>query len=207
MKKQKRFIGFTLIEMLVVIAIILLLAAILTPVLGRARESGRATRCISNLKNLHLAALNYASEGRLPLAASYVGQDQYGKYYEEKGWVAWWNYTSGSSSPGAYAQVAPNGIRCITNGTLHVYARSADIYMCPTLKITYPTYTRGYAMNSNMSWAVMTRVAATTSVLFGDDAGATSATADSAFGTNEVNKLHGGKKGHVVYVDGHVEKW
>ena len=40
--------GFTLIELLVVIAIIAILAAILFPVFAQARESARATSCLSN---------------------------------------------------------------------------------------------------------------------------------------------------------------
>jgi len=54
--------GFTLIELLVVIAIIAILAAILFPVFARAREKARQTSCLSNVKQLALAATMYAQD-------------------------------------------------------------------------------------------------------------------------------------------------
>lgn len=60
--------GFTLIELLVVIAIIAILAAILFPVFARAREQARKAACMSNLKQIGLAALLYIEDydERLP---------------------------------------------------------------------------------------------------------------------------------------------
>lgn len=54
--------GFTLIEILVVVAIIGLLAAILFPVFARVRENGKRTACTSNLKQLALAARMYSQD-------------------------------------------------------------------------------------------------------------------------------------------------
>ena len=54
--------GFTLIEVLVVIAIISLLASILFPVFAKARESGRRSACLSNQRQVGMAILLYAQD-------------------------------------------------------------------------------------------------------------------------------------------------
>jgi len=59
-----RDIGFSLIELLVAIAIIATLAAILLPVLSRAKESGRSTACVSNLHQIGLALQMYVDENK-----------------------------------------------------------------------------------------------------------------------------------------------
>ncbi len=64
--------GFTLIEMLVTIGLIGVLLALLLPAVSAARESTRRTNCLSNLRQLGLAASEYASNwhclppGRMP---------------------------------------------------------------------------------------------------------------------------------------------
>ncbi len=54
--------GFTLIEVLVVIAIIAILAAILFPVFGRARAKARSARCQSNLHQIGMAFAMYIQD-------------------------------------------------------------------------------------------------------------------------------------------------
>jgi prepilin-type N-terminal cleavage/methylation domain-containing protein/prepilin-type processing-associated H-X9-DG protein len=54
--------GVTLIELLVVIAIIAILAAILFPVFAKAREKARQSSCLSNVKQLCLAIMQYAQD-------------------------------------------------------------------------------------------------------------------------------------------------
>ena len=66
MKKTR---GFTLIELLVVIAIIAILAAMLLPALQSARERGRRGSCISNLKQIGTALMQYAQDNREKMPA------------------------------------------------------------------------------------------------------------------------------------------
>ncbi len=54
--------GFTLVELLTVIAIIAILAAIIFPVAGTVRENARRSRCTSNLSQIYVALESYKQD-------------------------------------------------------------------------------------------------------------------------------------------------
>jgi prepilin-type N-terminal cleavage/methylation domain-containing protein/prepilin-type processing-associated H-X9-DG protein len=65
---RPRRAAFTLVELLVVIAVVAILAALLLPALASARDKSRQAACVSNLRQIGIALLNYASDndGHIP---------------------------------------------------------------------------------------------------------------------------------------------
>ena len=122
MRKNK---GFTLIELLVVIAIIALLMAILVPVLRSAREQGHRVVCLSNLRQLTLAWIVYATE--------HNDQIVLGSAFTEKG--GWGNdYTDYAGWVGRAFLLPESRDALIENpkkGALWPYLKDVDIYRCP----------------------------------------------------------------------------
>ena len=72
MISHRRTAGFTLVEMLVVIAIISLLAALLLPVLAQAKARAKRIQCVGNLREIGVADHVFENEhaGKLPTQTS-----------------------------------------------------------------------------------------------------------------------------------------
>lgn len=93
--------GFTLVELLIVIALVSFLMAITVPVLHSSRQRAKAVLCKSNIRQLTLGLLMYETEHRtLPFALDSVTMDPPpsgwpgGYAYDRAGWW-WFNYIEG----------------------------------------------------------------------------------------------------------------
>ena len=114
MRDQRQ--GFSLIEILVVIAIIAILAGMIFPVFSAARSKARSTRCLANLKQLGMSVEMYSADWDelYPFAkdvADHWVPEQWDAYPNWKAWLPYMPFLSDSLDP---------------------YVRSRELWHCPS---------------------------------------------------------------------------
>jgi len=140
--------GFTLVELLTVIAIVAVLAAILLPTLSNARERSNGMFCLNNTRQLTMAWLVYGEdhEGGLP----------YNLTMTEVSGRTNINWVNNVMSWDALPNSDNTNLATITKAALGPYADNPSIYHCPSDRAlspaqraaSWPQRIRSYAMNA-----------------------------------------------------------
>lgn len=146
-----RAVAFTLVELLVVIAVLGVLAGLLLPALARSKSKAQGVFCLNNTRQLGLAWLMYADDhaGRLPYNLGGVGGRGVARQKAPLNWVNGvldWELTSDNTNTAL-----------ITGGSLAAYANNTvAIYRCPAdgvlseiqRRAGWSARTRSYSMNA-----------------------------------------------------------
>lgn len=135
--------AFALVELLAVLGIIAVLAALLLPALGRGREAAWGARCAANLRQFGLAARMYWDDHQGDCF-------RYGGALTNGGRLYWFGWMGGGSEGARAFDPAP--------GALYPYLPGRGVELCPSLNYALPRFklkaaspAHGYGYNLHLS--------------------------------------------------------
>ena len=128
-RQQYRRSAFTLVELLVVIGIIAILISLLLPALNRAREHAQRVKCLSNMKQVGLAAVMYTHDNRGYLPHAWRHNTTLNAYMP--------TYTYGPNAGHAATAVTANGVALlVVQGPKgfgqQPYLKDNEVFFCPS---------------------------------------------------------------------------
>jgi prepilin-type N-terminal cleavage/methylation domain-containing protein len=130
----RRHAGFTLVELLVVVAVIALLIGLLLPALTKAREQGRLMICLNNARTITMAANSYAADndGLWPVFPCFINKQANVALFNS------WDY--GGKTTSSY-WTGPTAFRAVNDTPLNTYVEPERPLMDPPGgRMELPTY-------------------------------------------------------------------
>jgi prepilin-type N-terminal cleavage/methylation domain-containing protein len=151
---DKKDFAFTLVELLVVIAVIAILAALLLPALSSAKANAKRTACMNNLKQLATAwtIYNGDNDGRIPSCVPFFTRG----VGNPNAWILGVSFPTNWPNPFGevdFGVLDATNQNAISRGVLFPCSKSSEIYRCPadSREENGVSYVRSYSMNNWMN--------------------------------------------------------